>query len=75
MGNEIPENPEELGIQSFRTENVPGTHKVKYESDVDSIEIIHTAKNRRGFANGTILAAEWIVGKKGIYEMKDLLSL
>ncbi len=73
--NEIPENPEELGIQSFRTENVPGTHKVKYESDVDSIEIIHTAKNRRGFANGTILAAEWIVGKKGIYEMKDLLSL
>jgi 4-hydroxy-tetrahydrodipicolinate reductase len=73
--NEIPESPEELGIQSFRTENVPGTHKVKYDSDVDSIEIIHTAKNRRGFAIGTILAAEWVLGKKGIYEMKDLLSL
>jgi len=69
----MPENPEELGIQSFRTENVPGTHKVKYESDNDSIEIIHTAKNRRGFAIGTLLAAEWLLGKKGIYEMKDLL--
>ncbi len=70
----MPENPEELGIQSFRTENVPGTHKVKYESDADSIEIIHTAKNRRGFAVGTIMAAEWVNGKKGIFEMKDLLS-
>ena len=69
----MPENPEDLGIQSFRTENVPGTHKVKYESDNDSIEIIHTAKNRRGFAIGTLLAAEWLLGKKGIYEMKDLL--
>jgi 4-hydroxy-tetrahydrodipicolinate reductase len=71
---EMTENPEELGIQSFRTENVPGTHKVKYESDNDSIEIIHTAKNRRGFAIGTLLAAEWLLGKKGIYEMKDLLT-
>lgn len=70
----IPENPEELGIKSFRTENVPGTHKVKYESDADSIEIIHTAKNRRGFAIGTLMAAEWLNGKKGIFEMKDLLS-
>jgi 4-hydroxy-tetrahydrodipicolinate reductase len=70
----MPENPEELGIQSFRTENVPGTHKVKYESDADSIEIIHTAKNRRGFAIGTLMAAEWLNGKKGIFEMKDLLS-
>jgi 4-hydroxy-tetrahydrodipicolinate reductase len=71
---EMSENPEELGIQSFRTENVPGTHRVKYESEVDSIEIIHTAKNRRGFAIGALLAAEWLPGKKGIYEMKDLLS-
>ncbi|MGA3014383.1 MAG: 4-hydroxy-tetrahydrodipicolinate reductase, partial [Bacteroidales bacterium] len=69
------ENPEELGIQSFRTENVPGMHKVKYESEVDYIEIIHSAKNRRGFAFGSILATEWLVGKKGIFEMKDLLSL
>ena len=68
------ENPEELGIQSFRTENVPGTHKVKYESANDSIEIIHTAKNRRGFAIGTIMAAEFLLDKKGIFEMKDLLA-
>jgi 4-hydroxy-tetrahydrodipicolinate reductase len=71
---EPSENPEELGIQSFRTENVPGTHKVKYDSDVDSIEIIHTAKSRRGFAIGAMMAAEWLMGKKGFFEMKDLLS-
>ncbi|MCX6248936.1 MAG: 4-hydroxy-tetrahydrodipicolinate reductase [Bacteroidetes bacterium] len=71
---ELSENPEELEIQSFRTENVPGTHKVRYESEVDSIEIIHTAKNRRGFATGAIEAAEWVIGKKGIFEMKDFLS-
>jgi 4-hydroxy-tetrahydrodipicolinate reductase len=70
----MSENPEELTIQSFRTDNVPGTHKVIYESDVDSIEIIHTAKNRRGFVNGALLAAEWLLGKKGVYEMKDLLN-
>jgi len=72
--SEIPENPEEVGIKSFRTENVPGTHVVKYESDIDSIQIIHTAKNRRGFAMGAIMAAEFLKGKKGFYEMKDLLS-
>jgi len=71
---ETSENPEELGIQSFRTENVPGTHLVRYESTDDSIEIIHTAKNRRGFAIGAIMAAEWLKGKKGFFEMKDLLS-
>jgi len=72
--NELSENPEELGIKSYRTENVPGTHKVKYESADDSIEIVHTAKNRRGFAVGTLMAAEYLVGKKGVFEMKDLLA-
>jgi len=71
---EISEKPDELGIISFRTENVPGTHVVKYESDIDSIQIIHTAKNRRGFALGAIMAAEFLKNKKGYYEMKDLLS-
>jgi 4-hydroxy-tetrahydrodipicolinate reductase len=71
---EISEKPEEVGIKSFRTENVPGTHIVKYESDIDSIQIIHTAKNRRGFALGAIMAAEFLKDKKGYYEMKDLLS-
>lgn len=71
---EFSENPGELGIKSFRTENVPGTHIVKYESDIDSIQIIHTAKNRRGFAMGAIMAAEFLKDKKGYYEMKDLIS-
>jgi 4-hydroxy-tetrahydrodipicolinate reductase len=70
---ETPEKPEEVGIKSFRTENVPGTHVVKYESDIDSIQIIHTAKNRRGFALGAIMAAEFLKDKKGFFEMKDLL--
>lgn len=63
----------ELGIKSYRTENVPGTHVVKYESEIDSIKIIHTAKTRRGFAWGAIFAAEFLVGKKGFFEMKDLM--
>ncbi|MEI6434684.1 MAG: 4-hydroxy-tetrahydrodipicolinate reductase [Bacteroidota bacterium] len=72
--NEIVENPEELGIKSYRTDNVPGTHVVKYESDEDCIEIIHTAKSRRGFAMGAMLGAEWIIGKKGFFDMKNLLE-
>jgi 4-hydroxy-tetrahydrodipicolinate reductase len=72
--SEISEKPGEVEIKSFRTENVPGTHIVKYESDIDSIQIIHTAKNRRGFALGAIMAAEFLKGKKGFFEMKDLLS-
>jgi 4-hydroxy-tetrahydrodipicolinate reductase len=72
--NEPVENPEELSIKSYRTENVPGTHQVKYESDDDSISIIHSAKSRKGFALGAIMAAEWLPGKKGYFEMKDLLS-
>jgi len=70
----MSEKPEEVGIKSFRTENVPGTHIVKYESDIDSIQIIHTAKNRRGFALGALMAAEFLKDKKGYFEMKDLLS-
>jgi 4-hydroxy-tetrahydrodipicolinate reductase len=71
---ELTENPEELGIKSFRTENVTGTHVVRYESEMDTIEIIHNAKSRRGFALGAILCAEWLLGKKGFFEMKDFLA-
>jgi len=71
---ENSENPEELGIKSYRTENVPGTHIVRYESEVDEIEIIHTAKNRKGFAMGSLMAAEWIIGKTGLFDMKDMIS-
>lgn len=71
---ELTENPGELGIKSFRTENVPGTHVVRYESEMDTIEIIHTAKSRRGFALGAIRCAEWLLGKKGFFEMKDFMA-
>ncbi len=72
--NETVENPEELSIKSYRTENVPGTHVVRYESEDDSISIIHSAKSRKGFAMGAVMAAEWLPGKKGFFEMKDLLE-
>jgi len=71
--NEMTENAEMLDIKSIRESNVPGTHTVSYQSTNDTIEIKHVANNRLGFAMGAILAAEFIAGKKGIYEMKDLL--
>lgn len=65
----------ELFIDAKRVEGVPGTHTVIYQSDVDSIEIKHTAHSRDGFGLGAILAAEWLVGKKGIFTMKDVLEI
>ncbi len=62
-----------LGIVSERIKDVPGTHIVKYQSDIDEIEIKHTAKNRRGFAKGALLAAQMIKGKKGFFEFNELL--
>lgn len=71
------ENPsnEELFIDVKRIENVPGTHSVFYNSDVDFIEIKHVAHNREGFALGAVIAAEWLCGKKGVFSMKDVLNL
>ncbi len=63
----------ELKITSLRRNTVPGTHKVVYTSENDEIEIIHTAKNRKGFAIGALMAAEWIIGKHGFFTMKDML--
>ena len=62
-------------INAKRELNVPGTHSVVYNSDVDAIEIKHTAHNREGFAIGAIIAAEWLINKKGIFTMKDVLEL
>ncbi len=64
---------DELGIFALREDEVPGTHSIFYKSEVDEIEIKHTAFNRNGFALGAILAAEWIQGKKGNFSMKDVL--
>lgn len=66
---------DELAIKSVRTGDVPGTHNIIYDSPIDSIEIKHTAKNRQGFALGALMAAEYIKGKTGFYEMKDLLGI
>lgn len=67
--------PDALAIESQRLPNVPGTHTVEYHSDIDTIEIKHTAHSRKGFALGSIIAAEWLKGKKGVYTMKDVLNL
>jgi 4-hydroxy-tetrahydrodipicolinate reductase len=66
---------DEILIDAKRIADVPGTHSIFYDSEVDSIEIKHTAHNREGFALGAVVAAEWLVGKKGIYTMKDVLGL
>ena len=71
--NQATTNKEELEVISIREDQVSGTHFVKYDSDIDSIEIRHTAHSRKGFALGALLAAEWLIGKKGCYSMKDLL--
>ncbi len=63
-----------LKIQAVRENDIPGTHIVTYDSDVDYIEIKHVAKGRKGFAYGAVLAAEYIKGKKGIFTMNDLLQ-
>lgn len=73
--NHISDNETELEIISERVDPAPGTHKIKYTSSIDDIEIIHTAHNRQGFASGAVLAAEFICGKKGIFSMKDVLNL
>ncbi len=67
--------PHKIGILSEREGQVPGTHIIKYDSEVDYIEITHLAKNRKGLAFGAVLAAEYSFGKKGILSMNDLLNL
>lgn len=68
-------NPEDLLIHSRREGEVPGTHEIVYESEVDSIRISHEAKNRKGLALGAVLAAEFTKGRKGFLTMKDMLDL
>jgi len=66
--------PDQLHITSTRVGHVVGVHSVIFDSEGDSIEMIHTAKNRAGFALGAITAAEWLKGKKGVYTMKDVIT-
>lgn len=68
-----PAASDELAISTERIDPVPGTHSIHYQSEIDSIEIKHTAHNRKGFALGAVVAAEWISQRKGIFTMKDVL--
>lgn len=72
---DVTNNDNEIPIVAKRIDDVPGTHTVSYISNIDSIEIKHTAHNREGFALGAVVAAEWLVCKKGVYTMKDVLGL
>ena len=64
-----------IPIEAKRIEEVPGTHIISYENDIDKIEIKHEAKNRQGFALGAVLAAEYLKGKSGVFSMSDVLNL
>jgi 4-hydroxy-tetrahydrodipicolinate reductase len=68
-------NADDVFINVKRIDAVPGTHSIFYASEVDTIEIKHTAHSRDGFALGAVIAAEWIIGKKGVFTMKDVLDL
>lgn len=68
------ENKKTLSLASERLPNVPGTHEVTYSSEIDTIEIKHTAHSRKGFAQGSVIAAEWMKNKSGIYTMQDVLK-
>jgi len=69
------DEPDNIPVHSIREGDIPGTHTVIYDCEVDSISIRHTAHNRKGFALGAVIAAEWIYGKKGVYGMRDVLNL
>jgi len=73
LDGEISE--ESIPIVAKRIPDVPGTHTVDYSSEVDSIEITHTAHSRKGFALGAVVAAEWILNKEGVFTMKDVLNI
>jgi 4-hydroxy-tetrahydrodipicolinate reductase len=68
-------SPQDVLIESYRIDSVPGTHTVIYDSEVDTIEIKHTAHNRNGFALGAVLAAEWLQDKKGFFSVADMFDL
>lgn len=73
--NEVPANEHQsIPIQAVREEHVPGTHIIAYSNEIDQIKIEHIANNRIGFALGAVIAAEWIVDKKGIYTFRDTLK-
>jgi 4-hydroxy-tetrahydrodipicolinate reductase len=75
QGSKSKAKDKAINIEAIREPEVKGTHSVYYKSAVDTISINHEAHNRKGFALGAVLAAEWIINKKGVYTMKDVLDL
>jgi len=65
---------DKISIHSIRENDVPGTHIVSYQSEIDTIELVHTAHSRTGFALGAVLVAEWLPGKKGVLDMGNFLG-
>ncbi len=65
---------EQLHVSSTRAGSIPGTHIVGFDSQADTIELKHTARNRSGFALGAVLAAEWIKGRKGFFDINDMMK-
>jgi 4-hydroxy-tetrahydrodipicolinate reductase len=66
--------PNQIPVEALRRPDVPGTHEICYNSEIDSIRIEHVAHNRKGFALGAVLAAEFIYQRKGIFTMSDVLK-
>lgn len=64
----------DFSVAATRAGNIPGTHIVGFDGNADTVELTHTARSREGFASGAILAAEWIVGKKGFYEFTEVMD-
>ncbi len=75
-GEETPPevNDGQIALTSYRADGVPGTHAIQYQSEIDTIEIKHTAHNRKGFALGSVIAAEWLFDKKGVFTMQDVIT-
>ena len=69
------DNSNDISIVSKRIDKVPGTHHINYESEVDGITISHMAHSRNGFALGAVIAAEWLIGKTGVFTMNDVLNI
>jgi 4-hydroxy-tetrahydrodipicolinate reductase len=70
--NQYAQHPDQLSVISYRQGEVPGTHIVKYQSEIDDIEIKHQAHNRKGFALGAVIAAEWLLNKKGFFTINQV---
>ncbi|HZH70591.1 MAG TPA: 4-hydroxy-tetrahydrodipicolinate reductase [Flavobacteriaceae bacterium] len=75
LGKTAENEERSLPIEAKREGDVKGTHIVKYQSKIDTISIAHEAHSREGFALGSVIAAEWLIGKKGVFSMKDVLGL